>query len=339
MIFHEFFPFASIFIEIIRFSDTTNSSLEIELIYIDSSCEYLLLHFGKTSSILPSDHLSFISSYLNKDNSFSNNAKFLRFIMKKLGLQRTIQLILSAETSQNCDNETLFQRFIDELIKRKLLSIDEMQEFLVKNSSVLTPAEVYKKSMLFSFENKEENFSFAGENKENSNNFIQKDSPIFNDKISKRYENDDEKLNRKSIEKLIAKTSEKHVEKINENIIEKIIENPEEILLKKTKEKEAEKVHFSHKFHDIINRNNAKSSVITHKSEELPSFYSGKLFEASPKSNFLDNLFENPDENYIFSRKMVKSWSEKFENFEKINRDLCEEGSFDEERTESRSYH
>ena len=268
--------------------------------------------------------MEFLHAYVNKDNhsKISNNIKFLRYITKKLGIQKVISVILEAENQQNLESETLFQSFLDFLRFEDLLTIEEQQEYLmdyIKHTSILTPTEVKPKFLAanvdqspISFENPllkkmdTDNFSFVEQKKVSPTSHPSfPNSPNF--EILKNRQND----NKMDLQM-----------KIKEKSFEKIMLTPDDSQINK----------------------NPKSSNLTHKSDDnLPSYYSGKLFEASAKDHFIDAQLENEmvgnDCKYNSLQVPIKkSWSERFPKKSSCFEERYDDDAIDDERRESQSY-
>lgn len=274
-----------------------------------------------------------MSSYLNKDNSIIHtNTQFLRYITKKLGIQPIISLILTAESEKPSQNKTLFQCFVDELRFNDCLSIEEQQEYLMdylKHESLLTPLK-NKGRIIGNIGNKEQSLvSF-----ENKLIGRQLDTESFSfNRGEKIVINSQNNINLELLKKKQGGLND-NKEKIGLKNIEKAIILPRASHLK-----------------------NPKSSDITHKTEELPSFYSGRLFDQSHKENFNEfekhkleeDFMENNLENRLIEKEFQfhslkavgpirKCWSEKeLKQEEEDEVEEEEEGIGD--RKESRSYY
>lgn len=286
--------------------------------------------FSLFHQISPNDEFEFINSYVNKDNlDIQSSIKFMRYICKKIGNRRVISHILTAEAEQMSENETLFQHFIDELRFSGVLTVEEQQEYLIdymKHNSLLTPADTKNKfaSTLvdqspISFENKlmkkndnEYNFSFTDNKKPSvtsqTNAINLANSPNFVYLQKKR-----------AISKKEFHSNEGNLK--------------ENSLLRKK---------LSHNGETSINKN-PKSSNLTHKSEEdLPSFYSGKLMDPSPKENYFEQHLENAkiDDYKFHSLKLPKIFKSTSEKFYPSKPAFYEDDAFllGDERRESYSY-
>lgn len=248
----------------------------------------------------------------------------MRYICKKIGNRKVISHILTAESEQTCENETLLQHFIDELRFHDLLTVEEQQEYLLdymKHNSLLTPADTKNKfnSTLvdqspISFENKmlkktenEHNFSFTDNKKPsvssqaNQLNLINSPNFMYLQKL-------------RAMSKKESQNNESHIKEMRKK--------------------------FSHNGEMTINKN-PKSSNLTHKSEDdLPSFYSGKLMDPSPKENYLDQHLENVKTDEFHSLKLPKIFKSTSEKFYPHNPVSYEDDCFllGDERRESYSY-
>ena len=250
-------------------------------------------------------------------------------MIKKLGIRKIMTLILSAESQQQtAQNETLFQRFLDELRSYDYLTIEEQQEYLmdyIKHGSLLTPGE--NKGKYTSKKNNDQSpalFESKMKKLDSENNFS------FTEQ-KKIHQNSQTNLNSFSNSPNFEVLKKNHLHLKNE-------ENSNSNILTSKTEK------FMIIPADAMLNKNPKASNLTHKSDDiLPSFYSGRLIEPSPKENFIENHMENlnltGDDDHKYSslklQKILKSWSGGFQKSEKFD-DF--DDSINDERRESRSF-